>query len=76
VNNIKMDLKLLGCDGVDLIRLAQDKVELQVFMNMDHNFRLPENTGYFLTHRYHIQQRHCSMELVNITQRYSLRLRA
>jgi hypothetical protein len=41
VNNIKMDLREIGCDGVDCIGLAQDRDQWKALVNMVMNFRVP-----------------------------------
>jgi hypothetical protein len=40
-DNIKMDLRERGIDGTNWIRLAQDKVRWQNFVNMVMNLRVP-----------------------------------
>jgi hypothetical protein len=40
VNNIKMDLRELGWDGMDLIDLAQDRNKWRVLVNTVMNFRV------------------------------------
>jgi hypothetical protein len=40
-DNIKLDLKETGIDGVKWIRLAQDRVQWRVFVNTVMNFRVP-----------------------------------
>jgi hypothetical protein len=41
VDNIKMDLREIGCDGVDWIELAQDRDQWRVLVNTVMNFRVP-----------------------------------
>jgi hypothetical protein len=41
VDNIKMDLREIGCDGMDWIDLAQDKDQWRVFVNMVMNLWVP-----------------------------------
>jgi hypothetical protein len=41
VNNIKMDLREIGWDGVDLIDLAQDKAQWRALVNTVMNLRVP-----------------------------------
>jgi hypothetical protein len=41
VNNIKMDLREIGCDGMDWIDLAQDMNQWRVLMNTIMNLRAP-----------------------------------
>jgi hypothetical protein len=40
-DNIKMDLREIGIDGVNWNRLAQDKVQWRAFVNMLMNLRFP-----------------------------------
>jgi hypothetical protein len=40
-DNIKMDLRETGIDGVKWIRLAQGRVRWQAFVNMVMNLRVP-----------------------------------
>jgi hypothetical protein len=40
-NNIKMDLRDIGIDGVKWIRLAQDGVRRRAFMSTVMNLRVP-----------------------------------
>jgi hypothetical protein len=40
-DNIKMDLKEIGIDGVIWIQLAQDRVQLRAFVNMAMNLQVP-----------------------------------
>jgi hypothetical protein len=40
-NNIKMDLREIGIDGANWIRLAQDRVQWQAFVNTVMNLRVP-----------------------------------
>jgi hypothetical protein len=41
VDNIKMDLREIGWDGMDWIDLAQDKDKRRVLVNMVMNLRIP-----------------------------------
>jgi hypothetical protein len=41
VENIKMDLKAIGWDGVDLIDMAQDRGQWRVLVNTVLNLRVP-----------------------------------
>jgi hypothetical protein len=41
VDNIKMDLREIGWDGVDWIDLAQDRNQWRALVNMVMNFRVP-----------------------------------
>jgi len=43
--NIKMYLKEVGCEGVDWILLAQDRVQWQALLNMVVNFQVPQKVG-------------------------------
>jgi hypothetical protein len=40
-DNIKMDLKKIGIDGANWIRLAQDMVKWRAFVNTVMNLRVP-----------------------------------
>ena len=40
-DNIKMDLQVVGCGGVDWIELAQDSDRWWTLVNMVMNFRVP-----------------------------------
>jgi hypothetical protein len=40
-DNIKMDIKEMGIDGTNRIRLAQDRVRWQGFVNTVMNLRVP-----------------------------------
>jgi hypothetical protein len=40
-DNIKMDLRETGIDGVNWIRLAQDRVQWPAFVNTVMNLRVP-----------------------------------
>jgi hypothetical protein len=40
-NNIKMDLREIGINGANWIRLAQDRVQWRAFVNTVMNLRVP-----------------------------------
>jgi hypothetical protein len=40
-DNIKIDLREIGIDGANWIRLAQDRVQWRAFVNTIMNFRVP-----------------------------------
>jgi transposase len=40
-DNIKMDLRDIGIDGANWIRLAQDRVHWRAFVNTVMNLRIP-----------------------------------
>jgi hypothetical protein len=40
-DNVKMDLREIGIDGANWIRLAQDKVQWRAFVNTVMNLRVP-----------------------------------
>jgi hypothetical protein len=41
VDNIKMDLRMIEWDGIDLIDLAQDRDRWRALVNTVMNFRVP-----------------------------------
>jgi hypothetical protein len=41
VNNIKMDLREIGWDGMDWIDLVQDRDPWRALVNMEMNLRIP-----------------------------------
>jgi hypothetical protein len=47
MNNIKMDLREIGWEGVDWIDLAQDRNKWSALVNMLTNLRVPLNAGKF-----------------------------
>jgi hypothetical protein len=47
--NIKMDLRKLGCGGMEWIGLAQDRGRWWVLVNAVMNLWVPKNAGNFLT---------------------------
>jgi len=48
-DNIKMDLKEMGCGGLDWISLAPDIDRYRALVKAIMNFRVPCNVGNFLT---------------------------
>jgi hypothetical protein len=48
VDNIKMDLREIGWDGMDAIDLAQDRDQWRALVNTVMNLRVPQNAGKFL----------------------------
>jgi hypothetical protein len=48
-DNIKMDLRVIGCGGMDWIDLAQDMDLWRPLVNMVMNLRVPYNVGKFLS---------------------------
>jgi hypothetical protein len=49
VNNIKMDLRVTGWDGMDWIDLAQDGERWRALVNTVMNHRIKENAWKFLS---------------------------
>jgi hypothetical protein len=49
VNNIKMDLRETGWDGMDWIDLAQDRDQWRALVCTVMNLRVPLNAGNFLS---------------------------
>jgi hypothetical protein len=49
MDNIKMDLREIGWDGVDWIELAQNKEEWRALVNTVMNLRVTKNTWKFLS---------------------------
>jgi hypothetical protein len=49
MNNIKMDLREIGWDGIDWIDLTQDKDQWRALVNTIMNLQVPENAGKFLS---------------------------
>jgi hypothetical protein len=40
-DNIKLDLREIGIDGVNWIKLAQDRIQWQAYVNMVMNLQVP-----------------------------------
>jgi hypothetical protein len=49
VDNIKMDLREIGWNGMDWIDLAQDRDRWRALVKTVMNLRVPENAGKFLS---------------------------
>jgi hypothetical protein len=49
VSNIKMDLREIGWDGVDWIKLAQNRCQWRALLNTVMNLRVPSNAVKFLS---------------------------
>jgi hypothetical protein len=49
VDNIKMDLRGIGWDGMDWIDLAQDRGQWSALVNMVMNLRVSYNAGKYLS---------------------------
>jgi hypothetical protein len=49
VDNIKMNLREIGWDGMDWIDLAQDRDQWRALVNAVMNLQVPKNTGKFLS---------------------------
>jgi hypothetical protein len=52
VDNIKINLREIGWDGVDWIDLAQDRDQWRALVNTVSNLRVPSNSGKFLSRRF------------------------
>ena len=48
-DNVKMDVKEMGCVGMDRIDVAQDRVRWRALVNAVMNLRVPYNAGNLLT---------------------------
>ena len=48
-DNIKIDLKETELEGVGWVYLVQHRSQWQTLMSTILTFRVPQNTGYFLT---------------------------
>jgi hypothetical protein len=48
-DNSRMDLKEIGCEGVDWIHQAQDRIQWQTVVNTVMNLQVPLKVGSFLT---------------------------
>ena len=48
-DNIKMDLREMGCGGMDWIYLAQNRERCRAFVNAAIKLRVPLSAGNFLT---------------------------
>jgi hypothetical protein len=46
-DNIEMDLREIGIDGANWIRLAQDRVQWRAFVNMEMKLRVPQESRIF-----------------------------
>jgi hypothetical protein len=49
MDNIKMDLREIGWDGIDWIDLAEDRDQWRALVNAVMNFRVPYNAGKFFS---------------------------
>jgi hypothetical protein len=47
VNNFKIDLRGIGCDGMDWIELAQKRDQRKALVSMVMNLKVPLNVGKF-----------------------------
>jgi hypothetical protein len=48
-DNIKIDFREFGWEGVDWVHVAQDKDQLLILVNTEMNLRLSKKAGNFLT---------------------------
>jgi hypothetical protein len=49
VDNIKMDIRFIGLNGIDWTDLAQDMDQWRALVNTVMNLRVPQNAGKFLS---------------------------
>jgi hypothetical protein len=49
VDNIEMDLREIGRDGVDWMDVAKDRDQWMALVNTVSNLRVPRNAGKFLS---------------------------
>jgi hypothetical protein len=49
VDNIKIDLREIGCDVMNCIHLAQDRDQWRALVNTVIELRIPQNIGKFLS---------------------------
>jgi hypothetical protein len=49
MDNIKMDLRDIGWDGMEWIDLAQDRDQWRALVNMAVDLRIAQNVGKFLS---------------------------
>jgi hypothetical protein len=49
--NIKTDLKEIGCEGMDWINFARERVQLTVLVNKAMDFRVQNKRSDFLSHK-------------------------
>jgi hypothetical protein len=48
-DNIKIDLKVIECTGMDLIHVAQHRGKWKAIVDAVQEFRIPKNAGTFFT---------------------------
>jgi hypothetical protein len=68
-DNIKMDIKEIGCEGKDCITLVQDRDKWQAVANMARNFRFHKMQNTLLTEEL-LASEELPMELLSLSVSY------